>query len=228
MVYVWFIDTNVLASWIIVESGLLKKLSEHYNYPFQYQELYSEKYRGEVAFINAVLNANPERFQKEHEMLVSFLATNELFSAIRDEVISLKLFHKGIPVSRWPGAKNRETLSEEESKLVYETTLAVWDKLFGGNVIVTNDDPFEGEAADTTNYWDIYAPILFKIKNTKTQDTMLLTTAIINDADYFVTRDDHLKEDVGDVLQKQYGLHIINPDTALLYIQRYLKTSCVN
>ena len=223
---IWFLDTNILASWTIIESRLLETLSSRYSYPSEYQTLYYNKFLPDVTFVNALLNPGIETFARDNEVYVSFLATNELFSAIRDEVLSLKLFHQGVPVSRWPGEKNRITLTKNESKLIYTATLSIWGKLFGGNISIIEDDVSacgkyrrnENNAAPDSAYWDISAPLMFQVKNAKTQDIMLLTTAVMNGADYFVTRDERLIQAMKDANIDLGRMKIIKPDTALLLL----------
>ena len=229
MASVWFIDTNVIASWVIVKSNLLRLLSEEYSLPSEYHTLYEDKFKEDVEFIDRILNSDNDKFFEKYEIYFSFLATNELFSAIRDEVLSLKLFHKGEPVSRWPGAKNSIKLNPDEAKFIYDTAFGVWDILFDGKIVVLNDDPgIESHLTETktidSTYWDVYAPLLFTIDNAKTQDIMLITTAIMNEADVFVTRDERLINSVKKVLKEEYELEIIKPNTANLRMKNELNS----
>ena len=229
MASIWFIDTNVIASWVIVKSNLLRLLSERYSLPSEYHRLYEERFKENVEFIDRILNSDREKFQKKYEIYFSFLASNELFSAIKDEVLSLKLFHKGEPVSRWPGAKNFIKLSKDEAKFIYDTTVGVWDTLFDERIVILDDDPdIDSTPAETnsidSDYWDVYAPLLFTMDNTKTQDIMLITTAIMNGADVFVTRDERLINSVKKVLKEEYELEIIKPNTANLRMKKELQS----
>ncbi len=214
MVYTWFIDTNIIASWVIVESNLLQKLSEQYHYPKEYHQLYHTRYANEVTFINTILDKENKNIRKNHEAFVSFLATNELFSAIRDEVLSLKLFNMGVPVSQWPREKNRIHLTNDEADFIYETALSVWDTLFGGNISIITDYDYETDI----DYWDVSSRLLFTIENIKTQDVMLVTSAIMNGADYFVTRDERLIHDLKKEFLKENPdlIEVIKPATAVL------------
>lgn len=66
---------------------------------------------------------------------------------------------------------------------------------------------------------EIYSSILFLIKETKTQDVTLLTTAILNRADYFVTKDERLIKSAKKIINERYGLGIIKPIEAICIIK---------
>jgi len=211
MVYTWFIDTNVLASWILVSSDILEKFTGKYGIPKEYHELYHKKFIGEISFIDTLLAESSEKLRERHEFLIPFLTTNELFSALRDEIICLKLFAKGDPVSRWPGNKNSLSMDEEEFIIVFKTTLKQVDVLMEGGLEIIEDC-----SGKYTSFWDVFASLLLKTENTKTQDVMLLTTAIMNEADFFVTRDERLITALKAQLKERYSLEIMKPDTARL------------
>ena len=78
----------------------------------------------------------------------------------------------------------------------------------------------EGATDDAENYWSIYSSMLFLIKEVKTQDTMLLTTAILYEADYFVTRDERLIKAARNRLFEQYNLQLIKPESALALLKK--------
>jgi predicted nucleic acid-binding protein len=216
MVHIWFIDTNVVASWIIAESTLLEKLSKYYKFPDGYRELYRQKYQSEVELINSITSMDKTQMPETNEFYISFLSTNELFSAIRDEIVSLILFNNGEPISRWPGLKSSIILTDKQAQLTYKTILKKMGYLFENNVKMILD---WDEEQKNSSYWDIASSFLFKLKNTKTQDTMLLTTAILNSADFFVTRDERLIKESQEILQTAYNLKVIKPETARLKLK---------
>jgi hypothetical protein len=69
---------------------------------------------------------------------------------------------------------------------VYEDIENKFDILFGNNTMLPlSDEP--GEEGET--FSEIVASLIFRFKRVKTQDAILLTTAISVRANYFVTFD---------------------------------------
>ncbi len=207
---VWFIDTNVLAHWVLGEGGVLEFLCEQMELPCDFRNIYLGRYRTSLEFVDEIVRQRKNGLSDE--FYVSVLATNELFSAIRDEVRSILLFKGGIPISRWRDSRNNPQIPVECCERIYGLTLASFDTLFEnhGVTIIPEASPWEDD-----NYWSICSSILFLIRESKTQDAMLLTTAILNRADNFVTLDTPLIRSARRVLQDEYGLHLINPTEGL-------------
>ena len=97
-------------------------------------------------------------------------------------------------------------------RAVYNKTFQSFDTLFEEGRIhyIT-----EGSAESDPEYWSIYAPLLFLTKDAKTQDATLLTTAIINRADYFVTKDEPLMKAAKKKLLDTYQMELIRPSRGL-------------
>ncbi len=125
---VWFIDTNVLAHWVLGEGGVLEFLCEKLELPCDFSSVYIARYRTSLEFINEIMQQRKNGLSDE--FYVSALATNELFSAIRDEVRSILLFKGGIPISRWRDSRNNPDIPEECYEHLYGLTLASFDTLF--------------------------------------------------------------------------------------------------
>lgn len=133
---------------------------------------------------------------------------NEVYSAVRDEIRCILLFRKGAPLSRWTEEKNNLDLPEDSRELVYEAIEKEFDILFGnGTILPLSDEPEE----QGDNFSEIVASLIFKFKRVKTQDAILLTTAISIKARYFVTFDKRLVQDVSKDLEDKYQLHLITP-----------------
>ena len=92
---------------------------------------------------------------------MSYLAINELFSAIRDELRSIILFNNAVPISKWRDSRNIPDIKIEDYKPIYEMTLKSFDILFEKNTILVIK---EWSPDDEPNYWEIYSQILFGIK----------------------------------------------------------------
>ncbi|WP_292365651.1 hypothetical protein [Methanoculleus sp. UBA208] len=192
------------------EGGVLEFLCEKLELPCDFSSVYVGRYQTSLAFVDEIMRQRKNGLLDE--FYVSALATNELFSAIRDEVRSILLFKGGIPISRWRDSRNNPQIPEDYYEQIYGLTLASFDILFEnhGITIIPESSPWEDDT-----YWSICSSILFLIRESKTQDAMLLTTAILNRADNFVTLDTPLIRSARQVLHDEYGLHLINPTEGL-------------
>jgi len=121
-------------------------------------------------------------------------------------------FKGGIPISRWRDSRNNPEIPEECGEEVYRLTMESFDTLYGnhGIIIIPEISPWEHE-----DYWSIYSSLLFLIREVKTQDATLLTTAILNKCEYFVTLDKPLIISAKKRLYESYGLNLINPTEGL-------------
>lgn len=197
------------------EGGVLPYLCQQFSLHQDFIEVYRARYQTSTVFLEEI------HAQRAHglsdEIYVSTLATNELFSAIRDEVRSILFFKNGIPISRWRDSRNNPEIPEEQYETIYELTLQAFDTLFEnhGITIIPEISPWENE-----NYWSIYSSILFLIKESKTQDATLLTTAILNGADYFVTLDEPLVRSAKTKMASEYHLRLINPTQGLQILRK--------
>jgi hypothetical protein len=153
-----------------------------------------------------------------YDFVIVELSLSEAFSAVRDEVRSILLFVRGIPISRW--ATKRETkevsFSEGLARRVYELTslgldaLRLGDKL--GIIPATS-------ASDEDAYFEVYSSLVFLHPELKTQDAILLATGIFQQATCFVTGDrDLVRMNKG--LKERYALQVIRPDRALQLLSR--------
>lgn len=133
---------------------------------------------------------------------------NEVYSAVRDEIRSILLFKNGTPLSRWNEEKNSIDLPPDSMETVYRDIEKKFDVLFGNNTILPLSDEPE-ETGD--NFSEIVASLIFTFKRVKTQDAILLTTAISVRSNYFVTFDKRLISEVAKELDKKYHLRLISP-----------------
>lgn len=160
-----------------------------------------------IDFIQKIIDLKSEG--SSDEFYFSYLAMNEVYSAVRDEIRSILLFKNGTPLSRWSEEKNSLDLPEDSMETVYEDIENKFDVLFGNNTIIPlSDEP--DEKGD--NFSEIVASLIFTFKRVKTQDAILLTTAILVRANYFVTFDKRLISEVSKELDKKYQLHLISPN----------------
>jgi hypothetical protein len=213
---VWFIDANILAHWVLGKGGVLGFLIDNFRLTNEFFDIYSKRYEESINFIDELIISGGQN-EKSDEFYVSHLAINELFSGLKDELRSIILFKNGVPISKWRDSRNNPDISSDDYKAIYEITLKSFDILFGKkNIEYINELSQE----DNPNYLSIYSSILFLIKDVKTQDSTLLTTAIINEADYFVTKDDVLIKSAKNLIKDTYGLELIKPVHALQILRK--------
>lgn len=80
-----------------------------------------------------------------------------------------------------------------------------------GAIVPLSDEPEE----NGDNFSEIFAWLIFSNKGIETQDAILLTTAILVQAECFVTKDDKLRKEVRDILKQRYGIELLQPGSAL-------------
>lgn len=211
----WIIDTNIIVHWLMA-SQIMEFSIKRFRLASEFLDIYKNRYEQSISFVNKVLETPKDK----HDFVIVELSLNELFSGVRDEVRSILLFVKGVPISRW--ASKRETkevsFSEELSKEIYELTSLGFDALFGNNRIgiIPATSPSDEEA-----YLEVYSPLVFLHPDLKTQDAILVTTGIFEKTDYFVTMDSVLislgKEKE---FSKQYNMEVMYPQKALQILTR--------
>ena len=125
------------------------------------------------------------------------------------------MFNDGTPLSKWNLDKENKKIPEELNKEIYEEILKAIDELLKNES--TNFELLNtSKISDNKNYLDIYSSLIFLIPRMKTQDAVLLTTTILNKADYFVTEDSRLVESCKKVkILKQYKFEVIKSGTAI-------------
>jgi hypothetical protein len=212
---VWFIDANILVHWVLGKGDVLSFLIDKFHLTHEFFDVYSKRYEDSISFIEELIKSGSQK--ESDEFYISHLAINELFSGLKDELRSILLFKNGVPISRWRDSRNNPDITSADYESIYKITLKSFDILFGKKAIEYID---EQSQEDNPNYFDIYSSILFLVKEAKTQDSTLLTTAILNEADYFVTKDDVLIKSAKHLIKDNYGLELINPTQALQILHR--------
>ena len=206
----WFIDTNVVVHWILGDGGILDLIKQKFHLNQDFVEIYKNRYEDSRLFVNVILEK--KSMNKKDEFYISYFAINEIFSAVRDELRSIIMFRKGIPISRWRDSRNNPDINKEDYESIYQGVLKSYDKLFGsGDILLIEEQTPE----DNESYFDIYSSLLFLIKQMKTQDATLLTTAILNEADYFITKDEALIKSAKKKVEEEYNLTLSKPKNAL-------------
>jgi hypothetical protein len=189
-------------------------LCEQSALPDQFFEIYSSRYEPSLTFVNTVIDKKNQRITDN--FFVSHLAINELFSAIRDEMRSILLFNKGCPISMWRNPRYDPIIDAIDYQAVYKQTLQAFIPLFEDGK--TQDSVIQlmvEQSPESPNYWDVYSSILFMVKEAKTHDATLLTSAILDKADYFVTLDKSLIKNAKKMLNDQYHILLVTPKESM-------------
>lgn len=214
----WIIDTNVVVHWLMAKQ-IMQFSIEQFRLATEFLDIYKNRYEKSINFVNKALEAPKD----EHDFVVVELSLNEIFSGVRDEVRTILLFIKGIPMSRW--ASKRETTEvrfpEELSKNVYELTMRGFDTLFASNNIgiISATSP-----SDEETYFEVYSPLVFLHPDIKTQDAILITTGIFKETNYFITSDSTLislgKEKE---FKQEYSMEVVSPQKASQILTRRIR-----
>lgn len=113
----WCIDTNTLVPWLITDSGVLDLLIKKYGIPKDFRDIYLNRHKNSIDFIERIIDLKSRGFPDE--FYFSYLAMNEVFSAVRDEIRSILLFKNDTPLSRWIEEKNSIDLPADSMETVY-------------------------------------------------------------------------------------------------------------
>jgi len=208
----FIIDTNVVVHWLMSEK-IINYLIEEFNLTDEFRNVYRRRYEQSTNLINNILDSGVDN----HNFNITELSTAEIFSGIRDEVRSIILFVKGIPISRWMYKRvTKDVRFEEElSREIYELTMEGFDLLLAeGKIgILPTISP-----SDVPDYYEVYSSLIFLNPELTTQDAILLTTSIFHNTDYFMTMDRELIK-LGKRLKEAYNMHVIKPQRAIQIIR---------
>ncbi len=210
-IHKWLIDTNVIVHWLMTNK-VMEFVTQEFHLAQEFGDVYRNRYKESCDFIDRAL----ELSDNNQQLLVTELSLSEVFSGIRDEVRSIIMFTKGIPISRWSYKRETKEVSfpQELSRKLYELASKGFDTLFERKIeIISTTTP-----SDTADYFDIYSSLVFLYPTLRTQDAILVITAILQKAAYFVTMDGDLLN-LGKELRERYHLEVIRPRRALQLIK---------
>jgi predicted nucleic acid-binding protein len=156
--------------------------------------------------------------KSDHKFLIEELSIGELFSAVRNEVRTIVLFVSGVPMSRWGNERgfDRENVSESILKQIRDDILKGLEDLAKNEKlqIVETHTP-----SNDDDFIEVYSSIIFLLPGLQTQDAIILSSAILENADYLVTTDRYLLS-LKKVISDQYNLQILKPATALIELKK--------
>ncbi|RLI87444.1 MAG: hypothetical protein DRO98_04190 [Archaeoglobales archaeon] len=189
-----FLDANIIADWILIKNKAQEVTDETED------NVLTERYRYmgySYKLIEKIRSLGLKAYTSQ-------LSIAEVFSVIYDDVINLKLFMKAIPTAAWNwlSIREKELLDDEEAYEIYEGILERFDELF-----------LNVEIVDEVLDLELLSHLILKL-GLRTHDALLLTTAILNGMDYFVTRDERLIRKTRK-LKKMPKIVILRPQSLL-------------
>ncbi|MFA4859536.1 hypothetical protein [Methanoregula sp.] len=116
----------------------------------------------------------------------------------------------------WRNPRYDPIIDAIDYQAVYKQTLQAFIPLFEDGK--TRDSVIQlmvEQSPESPNYWDVYSSILFMIKEAKTHDATLLTSAILDKADYFVTLDKSLIKNGKKMLNDEYHILLVTPKESM-------------
>jgi predicted nucleic acid-binding protein len=187
---------------------VMEFMTQEFHLAQEFGDVYRNRYIESCEFVDKAL----ELPSNNQQFLVTELSLTEAFSGIREEVRSIIMFTQGIPISRWAYKRETKEVSfpQELSRKLYELTSKGFDALFERKIeIMPVTTP-----SDTADYFDFYSSLVFLYPMLRTQDAILITTAIFQKATHFVTMDKDLIV-LGKELKKVHPLEVLKPREAL-------------
>ena len=200
MVKRFFLDTNVIVHHIIFD-----KLSKRED-PIKKGTPPYERYETAYKFIKKIITE-----KDSNVYFISLLVSGELCSALLDEYKCHEMYKGGIPLSSWNINKNHIKL-DGEKRLDLAQAIVNFES---NNVCEANEEADKEENKNKIwRSWDVYNfPLIYEFgfdHDLKSHDSILLSTAMFNTCDYFITLDKKLTE-----IGKLRNLVIINPQQAM-------------
>jgi len=186
-----------ILNWLIVD---------YFNLSKDLANTYLKRYENSINFIDEAMKQK----KKFHRFYIVDLTLNEVFSGVKNEIKSVILFKEGYPLSRWTDRRLHGQIQLDEDFIVrvrdfiYEAFDRLMEKI---DILVT---PMNRE-----EYFDVYSSLVLLNITMETQDAILLTTSILEKADYFVTKDEASVGKYKKEIKEQYNLEIISPKQAL-------------
>ncbi len=204
----WLIDTNILCHWIM-SNYVLQPLIETFKLSDEFLAVYKNRYCDSCDFLEEI----KKQTQDKHLFYVDELSISELFSAIRNEVRAIVLFVDGVPLAKWASEREfaRGTINEELSHSIVENTNKGIDRLINDFKISILESH---TVSSDKNYIDVYSSLIFLHPELKTQDAMLLCSAVFEGSDFFATTDRALVR-LNKILSKQLKISTLKPSTAI-------------
>ena len=163
-----FLDSNVIANWILIKD-LSEKIDE-----FKNERVLRRRFES-ISFSHTLIEAL--LFSDKYKVETSNLAIAEVYHVIDNEIISLRLYRNGIPLTLWSKMREKQKLTEEDKYLIRETITRYIGELEENADII--NDKIDRE---------VYPKLVLEY-GLRTHDAVLLTTAILDRCSWFITND---------------------------------------
>jgi len=165
----YFLDSNVLIDWILIS----EKVKDN-------DELSDDstlrKRIKEMSYAYILMNLFFETMDKK-DVLTSNFAIAETYKRVYDEILYEKLYEKAIPYTMWEKLKKSEELNEEKITIFR-------DNVFGYITKFKKKFSIVHDVVDKQ-----YFSTFFHKSDIGVYDSFLLSTAVKNNAEFFITRD---------------------------------------
>lgn len=165
----YFLDSNVLIDWILIS----EKVKDN-------DELSDDstlrKRIKEMSYAYILVNLFFETMDKK-DVLTSNFAIAETYKRVYDEILYEKLYEKAIPYTMWEKLKKSEELNEVKITIFRDNVFDYITK-FKKKFSIVHD------VVDKQ-----YFPTFFHKSDIGVYDSFLLSTAVKNNAEFFITRD---------------------------------------
>lgn len=129
-----FLDANVIANWILIKTASKSNLN------IKDDKLLRDRLKG-ISYSHTLVEAIKEL--KEYKTLVSPLVIGEIYHVIYNEILALKMYRLGIPLTLWSKLRSKHKLKEEEKFAIWETITTSLKEL--GDVIIMVKDEVNEE-----------------------------------------------------------------------------------
>jgi len=163
-----FLDSNVIANWILIADSA-ERLEE-----FRDEEILKERFEN-ISYSYTLVEALIAT--EEYKVKTSNLAIGEVYHVIYNEILSQKMYRLGIPLTLWSKMREKHRLSESEKFLIKDSVSKHLRKLKKSVELVKEEVDDE-----------IYPKLVLDYR-LRTHDAILLTTAILNNCEWFITND---------------------------------------
>ncbi len=159
--------------------------------PKNFKDIYDNRYGLSISFIENIIKG---AFKNKFDFITFEFNIFEVAKAIKDEIKTLYLFNKGVPISRWSNTYNHDKFDEEIISAIYTGYSKSQDTLFVENRINLQTMPFSLNSKTYAEYYEFYNYILFRIPDLSTQDALIISGGYVDHIDYFITEDKRLTE----------------------------------
>lgn len=198
-----FLDANVIANWIIFKKALEIMINEEEKNDFL---LRRKKDNSDAFYSYKLLNKLRIDNIKNVNFITSSLAISEAISVINEKICMDKMYEQNIPFKYWFKYKPKFELKPNE-------VIELYNQIIGFKSIFIPYKKIKLVEKEKTN---ITVRIISLHK--ETHDSFLVSQAITNKANHFITTDSRLIQNLKDKIN---NIKIMKPETFFLkYIKR--------